>query len=165
VAFSASLKECGITPNPKWIVEGDHTMEGGMTAMKRLLSTKKMPTAIMCSNDMTAIGVLHKLYRAGLRVPDDFSIIGFDNIHIAEVTIPPLTTVEMSRLDLARAAVTALRERVELVDDSPKKSEFSIRTNLVVRESTGFPRGTMTRLEGNSVAKGGNTGRGHTQPE
>jgi LacI family transcriptional regulator len=148
VAFSASLKECGITPKPAWIVEGDHTMEGGIAAMEGLLATTKMPTAIMCSNDMTAIGVLHKLYRAGLRVPDDFSVIGFDNIHIAEVTIPPLTTVEMSRLDIARAAVTALREQVELVRDFSKKDEFCIRTNLVVRESTSFPRGTMMRLEG-----------------
>jgi LacI family transcriptional regulator len=118
-------------------------MEGGIAAMEGLLAAKKRPTAVMCSNDMTAIGVLHKLYRAGLRVPDDFSVIGFDNIHIAEVTIPPLTTVEMSRLDLARAAVTALREQVELVGDHGRKSEFCIRTNLVVRESTSFPRGTM----------------------
>jgi DNA-binding LacI/PurR family transcriptional regulator len=154
IAFSASLKECGITPNPAWIVEGDHTMEGGIAAMEGLLATKKMPTAVMCSNDMTAIGVLHKLYRAGLRVPDDFSVIGFDNIHIAEVTIPPLTTVEMSRLDLARAAVTALREQVELNGDPNKKSEFCIRTNLVVRESTSFPRGTMGHLEKKNAAKG-----------
>jgi LacI family transcriptional regulator len=94
----------------------------------------------MCSNDMTAIGVLHRLYRAGLRVPDDFSVIGFDNIHIAEVTIPPLTTVEMSRLDLARAAVTALREQVESVDSLASRSEFHIPTNLIVRESTSRPR-------------------------
>jgi len=86
---------------------------------------------------------VHKLYRARLRVPDDFSVIGFDNIHIAEVTIPPLTTVEMSRLDIARAAVTALREQVESVGNSAKKGEYCIRTNLVVRESTSFPRGTM----------------------
>jgi DNA-binding LacI/PurR family transcriptional regulator len=140
VAFLASLKECGIKPNPTWIVEGDHTMEGGIVAMEGLLATNKMPTAIMCSNDMTAIGVLHKLYRAGLRVPDDFSVIGFDNIHIAEVTIPPLTTVELSRLDLARSAVKALREQVELVDEFTKQGEFCIRTNLVVRQSTSFPR-------------------------
>src|SRR6201985_3395683 len=65
-AFSTSLKECGITPHPEWIVEGDHTMEGGIAAMEHLLTAnpKKMPTAVMCSNDMTAIGVLHKLYRA-----------------------------------------------------------------------------------------------------
>ena len=123
-------------------------MEGGIAAMDGLLAANKMPTAIMCSNDMTAIGVLHKLYRAGLRVPDDFSVIGFDNIHIAEVTIPPLTTVEMSRLDLARAAVTALRDQVELVGDFTKKDDLCIRTNLVVRESTTFPRETVIRPEG-----------------
>ena len=154
IAFSASLRECGITPNRAWIAEGDHTMDGGIAAMERLLAADKMPTAIMCSNDMTAIGVLHKLYRDGFRVPDDFSVIGFDNIHIAEVTIPPLTTVEMSRLDLARAAVTALREQVELAGDLTKKGEFFIRTNLVVRESTSFPRGTMLGLEGNNEPQG-----------
>ena len=81
--------------------------------MQQLLAGKNMPTAVMCSNDMTAIGVLHAMYRAGLRVPDDLSVIGFDDIHIAEVTIPPLTTVQMSRFDLARAAVTALRACAE----------------------------------------------------
>jgi LacI family transcriptional regulator len=146
-AFSTSLKECGITPNPAWIVEGDHTMEGGIACMERLLAAnqKKMPTAVMCSNDMTAIGVLHKLYRAGLRVPDDLSVIGFDDIHIAEVTIPPLTTVQMSRFDLARAAVTALRAQVENSDDSVPKREYKIQTDLVVRESTSSPRGTTTQ--------------------
>jgi DNA-binding LacI/PurR family transcriptional regulator len=141
-AFCISLEECGIAPNPALLVEGDHTLEGGVAAMERLLATKKMPTAVMCSNDMTAIGVLHKLYRAGLRVPDDLSVIGFDDIHIAEVTIPPLTTIQMSRFELARAAVTALRTHVEQPADS--KREYDIRTDLVVRESTGFPRGTMT---------------------
>src|SRR6202047_4376912 len=127
-AFSTSLKECGIPPNPAWIVEGDHTMKGGIAAMERLLAAnaKKMPTAVMCSNDMTAIGVLHRLYRAGLRVPDDLSVIGFDDIHIAEVTIPPLTTVQMSRFDLARAAVTALRAHVENPDDPTPKRDYKI---------------------------------------
>jgi LacI family transcriptional regulator len=147
-AFSTSLKECGIVPHPEWIVEGDHTMEGGIAAMERLLAAnaKKIPTAVMCSNDMTAIGVLHKLYRAGLRVPDDLSVIGFDDIHIAEVTIPPLTTVQMSRFDLARAAVAALRAHVENANDPTPKRDYKIQTALIVRESTGFPRGATTRL-------------------
>jgi DNA-binding LacI/PurR family transcriptional regulator len=146
-AFTVSLKECGIAPHPSWIVEGDHTMEGGIACMEKLLELKTMPTAVMCSNDMTAIGVLHKLYRAGLRVPDDLSVIGFDDIHIAEVTIPPLTTVQMSRFELARAAVTALRAHVEQSQDSPAQREFDIQTELVVRESTGFPKGTMPHLQ------------------
>jgi DNA-binding LacI/PurR family transcriptional regulator len=145
VAFSTSLRECGIAPDPAWIVEGNHTMEGGIASMERLLAAKKIPTAVMCSNDMTAIGVLHKLYRAGLRVPDDLSVIGFDDIHITEVTIPPLTTVQMSRFELARAAVTALRAHVEQPESS--KREYNIQTKLIVRESTGFPRGSMTHLQ------------------
>jgi LacI family transcriptional regulator len=147
-AFSTSLKECGIPVNPAWIVEGDHTMEGGIAAMERLLAAnaKKMPTAVMCSNDMTAIGVLHRLYRAGLRVPDDLSVIGFDDIHIAEVTIPPLTTVQMSRFELARSAVAALRAHVENSQDPTPKRDYKIQTDLIVRESTGLPRGATTRL-------------------
>ena len=143
-AFSKSLAECAIVADPAWIVEGDHTMEGGIDAMDRLLKSKHLPTAVMCSNDMTAIGVLHKLYRAGLRVPDDLSVIGFDDIHIAQVTIPPLTTIQMSCFELARAAVTALRAQVEEGGD-PKRN-YKINTHLVVRESTGFPRGTMLHL-------------------
>jgi LacI family transcriptional regulator len=144
-AFTTSLKECSIALNPAWIVEGNHTMEGGIAAMGRLLAenAKKMPTAVMCSNDMTAIGVLHKLYRAGLRVPDDLSVIGFDDIHITEVTIPPLTTVQMSRFDLARAAVTALRAHAENSAESPPRREYHIQTELVVRESTGSPRAAL----------------------
>jgi DNA-binding LacI/PurR family transcriptional regulator len=144
-AFTASLKECGIALDPASIVEGDHTMEGGIASMERLLAAKKRPTAVMCSNDMTAIGVLHKLYRAGLRVPDDLSVIGFDDIHITEVTIPPLTTIQMSRFELARAAVTALRAHVEQSENSPPKREYNIQTDLIVRESTGFPSGAKVR--------------------
>jgi len=143
VAFKQSLDECGIEVNPDWIVEGDHTMEGGIAAADKLLTGARMPTAVMCSNDMTAIGVLHKAYRAGLRVPDELSIIGFDNIHISEMMTPPLTTIQMSCFELAKAAVTALRAYVE---DTPTKRDYPISTQLVVRASTGYPRGTMLGL-------------------
>ena len=145
-AFSKAVKECGIAADPALIVGGDHTLEGGIAAMEKLLAMKPVPTAVMCSNDMTAIGVLHKLYRAGMRVPDDISVIGFDNIHIAEVTIPPLTTIQMSRFEIARAAVDALRAHAEKDGGSLPHREYKIRTDLVVRESTGFPRGTMAKL-------------------
>ena len=135
-AFSHSLKECGIPSLPKWLVEGDHTLEGGIAAMEKLLATNPRPTAVMCSNDMTAIGVLHKLYRSGLRVPDDVSVIGFDDIHIAQVTIPPLTTIRMSRFSLARSAFAALRAHVENPEASTLQREYPIQTDLIVREST-----------------------------
>ena len=142
--FKRAIQECGIKVNPKWIVEGDHTMEGGMAAAEKLLTEGNMPTAVMCSNDMTAIGVLHEAYRIGMRVPDDLSVIGFDDIHMTRMTIPPLTTIQMSCYDLAREAVMALRSHVE--KESTPKREHEIQTQLVVRESTGFPRGTMHDL-------------------
>jgi LacI family transcriptional regulator len=140
-AFQRAVEECGIKADPGRIIEGDHTMEGGMAAAEKLLTGTSLPTAIMCSNDMMAIGVLHKAYRAGLRVPDDLSVIGFDNIHLTQMTIPPLTTVQMSCSALARAAVMALRAQIEKTPSL--KSDAPIETQLVVRESTGFPRGSM----------------------
>jgi DNA-binding LacI/PurR family transcriptional regulator len=142
-AFKASMKECGLTPHASRLVEGDHTMEGGAAGMEKLLAQQPYPTAVLCSNDMTAIGVLHKLYRTGLRVPDDVSVIGFDDIHIAEVMMPPLTTIQMSRFEIAKAAFGALVSQVETPEASRGKREYKIATNLVVRESTGFPRGAL----------------------
>lgn len=142
-AFSQSLAECGIPMDQDWLVTGDHTLEGGIAAMEKILAGSRRPTAVMCSNDMTALGVLHKAYRAGLSVPRDLSVIGFDDIHMARVMIPPLTSIQMSRLELARAAVTALRAHVE---GTPHEREYRIGTQLVVRESTGFPPGTMQDL-------------------
>jgi DNA-binding LacI/PurR family transcriptional regulator len=145
-AFSRSLHECGLAPNPNWIIEGDHTLEGGIAAMEQLLAANPMPTAVVCSNDMTAIGVMHKLYRAGLRVPDDLSVIGFDGIHISEVTIPPLTTIQMSRFELARSAFHALRAHVDKSETSIPKREYDIQTDLIVRGSTSYPKPAIPRL-------------------
>ena len=116
-------------------------MEGGKAAAEKLLTGTTLPTAIMCSNDVTAIGVLQEAYRAGLRIPDDLSVVGFDNTHITQMTVPPLTTVEMSCNDLARAAVMALRAYLEGLS-SPKR-DYPVETHLVVRESTSFPRGPV----------------------
>ncbi len=143
-AFAQSLAECGIPLKREWLVEGDHTMEGGVRGMATILALNSRPTAIMCSNDMTAVGVLHTCYKASLRIPDDLSVIGFDDIQIARAAIPPLTSVQMSRVDLATAAVNALREHAE--NKSPRR-EYPIQTRLVVRESTGFPPGTMRHMQ------------------
>ncbi len=150
-AYTKSMHECGIVPDPGWIVEGDHTLEGGVAAMGQLLAQDDLATAVLCSNDMTAIGVLHKLYRTGLRVPDDISVIGFDDIHIAEVTIPPLTTIQMSRFEIAKAAFDALQSQVESPNQLIGKREFNISTSLIVRESTSYPRGTMEHLRKKST--------------
>lgn len=142
-AFRRSLQECGIPVVEARIIDGNHTMQGGITAAERLLRYENLPTAIMCSNDMSAIGVLHELSRSDVRVPDDISIIGFDDIHMAEMTIPPFTSIQISRPEMARSAVCALRTQIEY---SSSKRRYEISTHLVVRESTGFPRGAMPYL-------------------
>jgi len=138
-AFLDSLHSFGLTAEKAWVIEGDHTLDGGRDAMHRLLELKKWPTAVMCSNDMTAIGVQHALFEAKLKVPEDFSLIGFDDVHLAEYTIPPLTTVRMSCKDLAHAAVTNLLNHL-CPGATPAAPIHAIPTKLIVRQTTNVPR-------------------------
>ena len=135
-AFIQSLEEIGLTPRPDWLIEGNHTLEGGMRTTEHLLSLPERPTAIMCSNDMTAIGALRILARAGIKVPRDMSVIGFDDIHLAEFVYPPLSTVRMSRKDLARAAFESLRSAAEKLETSQPR-QWIVPTRLIVRDSSG----------------------------
>ena len=152
-AFRRSMAELGLAVPARHIVEGNHTMEGGIAAMEQLISLNELPTAVMCSNDMTAIGVLHGLYRTPHKVPKDISVVGFDDIHLSQFMLPPLTTIQMSCKDLAAAAVEALRAGIE--SDHPKilKKEWQIPTRLVVRRSSTFPRGTLPALTKNAADK------------
>jgi len=121
---------------PELIVEGNHTMEGGIDAFRRLHGLVNPPTAIMCSNDMTAIGVMRSSYEAGVSIPEDLSLIGFDNIHLSEFVVPPLTTVEMSQAELGRLAFEALFQEVQREDARPEGTAFHLKTNLVLRRTT-----------------------------
>lgn len=147
-AFVMAMAELGLKVPADHLVEGKHTMEGGIVAMEDLLKLRELPTAVMCSNDMTAIGALHALYRTTHRVPEDISVVGFDDIHLAQFMLPPLTTVQMSCRDLAAAAVEGLRAGIE--PDHPKhgKKEWRIATRLVVRQSSAFPRGSLPAMVG-----------------
>ena len=145
-AFLKSMAELGLTVPAEHIVEGDHTMEGGMGAMEHLAQLNELPTAVLCSNDMTAIGVLHTLFRTTHNVPQEISVVGFDDIHLAQFMLPPLTTVQMSCKDLAKAAVEALRAGIERDHPKAAEMEWQISTKLVVRQSTAFPRGTLPAL-------------------
>ncbi len=142
-AFRKSIAELGLTVPGGSIVEGDHSLEGGKAAMEKLLAQAELPTAVICSNDMTAIGVLHALDETTHRVPADISVVGFDDIHLAQFMLPPLTTVRMSCKELAEAAVHALRAGIEPNHPQVAQKEWPIATRLVVRRSTDFPRGSL----------------------
>jgi len=155
-AFRKSMAELGLTAPAASIIEGNHTMEGGKGAMEKLLALPELPTALICSNDMTAIGVLHALDETTHKVPKDISVVGFDDIRLAQFMLPPLTTVQMSGRDLAAAAVEALRAGIEPNHPRAEQREWRIATRLVVRRSSGFPRGSLPALEEAGV------GRRHT---
>lgn len=137
--FSAAMEAARLPVNKKWIIECNHTLKGGVAGFERLQSLATRPTAILCSNDMTAIGVLRAAYMQGLNVPKNLSVIGLDDIDFAEFTLPPLTTIRLSRADLARAAFEALRQQAEEGGSARIQREFLVSTNLVIRESTAAP--------------------------
>jgi LacI family transcriptional regulator len=109
---------------------------------------------MMCSNDVTAIGVQHALFEANLKLPDDFSLIGFDDIHLAEYTIPPLTTVGMSCKDLAFKAVGSLLSHLQL-QGSKNEPPSKITTRLIVRQTTGLPKNALVDLAGPTTKERG----------
>jgi LacI family transcriptional regulator len=158
-AFEESMREIGLKVPPELLVVGDHTMEGGMKALVELAGLPDPPTAVVCSNDMTAIGVLREAYDCGLGVPGDISVIGFDDIRIAQFTTPPLTTVQMSQTELAKLAFKALISEVERKTGSSARSEYLLTTSLVLRRSTALApaegkRATFSKVASPTAASG-----------
>lgn len=137
--FRTAMEAAGLPIQKKWIIECDHTLKGGVAGFSQLQGLASRPSAILCSNDMIAIGVLRAAYLQGLRVPQDLSVIGLDDIDFAEFTLPPLTTIRLSRADLARAAFDALRQQAEAPPNTKIQREFMVSTSLVVRGSTAAP--------------------------
>jgi LacI family transcriptional regulator len=135
-AFLASMGEIGLEVHPALIVEGTHTIEGGIVAYGKLLAGGTRPTAVICSNDMTAMGVMRKAYEEGIQIPSDLSVVGFDDIRLAQFILPALTTVQMSQAELARLAFNALLEELQRPTPSPTGTEYVLKTHLVLREST-----------------------------
>lgn len=116
------------------VEEGNHKVDGGLSAITRLLQRPSPPTAVLASNDLTAIGALRGIRQAGLRIPEDVSVVGFDDIDMAQFTEPPLTTVRLQRSELASLACNALLQSIR---GNTKGAEFGIGTHLIIRESTG----------------------------
>jgi LacI family transcriptional regulator len=135
-AFEDAMDRVGIRRSRLLVVEGDHRLEGGKRAMQTLAALHTPPTAILCSNDMTAIGVMRQAFELGIDVPRQLSVIGFDDTRLAEFMTPPLTTVQMSQAELARLAFEALLVEVSRQTPRPSGTEYPLETRLIVRGST-----------------------------
>lgn len=140
-AFIQSMQEIGLEVDRHLIVEGDHTVEGGVRASETLLDLKHRPTAILCSNDLTALGVMRKAFELSISIPTDLSVVGFDDIRLAQFVVPPLTTIQMSQSELARIAFSALMADVKRETPAPHGTEYELETNLVLRNSTALAPG------------------------
>ncbi len=136
-AFTESLRQHGAAREEHLCQEGDHRVEGGRAAMQRVLAAGRPPTAVLASNDLTAIGAIGAIHDAGLRIPEEISLIGFDGIELSAYTQPPLTTLQISRRDLAATAFRCLyHERKEAGGKRMSHREHIIQPRLVVRQST-----------------------------
>ena len=120
-----------------WLLSGDHRIEGGYLAMQKILQQKRQPTAVLASNDLTAIGAIGALQQAGLRVPRDMSVVGFDDIALSGMLHPPLTTLRLSREEIATRAFHALYKAAHHEPSPPESSPIA--PQLVIRRTTAAP--------------------------
>ena len=130
-AVTAALQQLELEPQ---ILESDNNVEGGDRSVQRLLTGRHFPTAILCSNDLTAIGALRALMNAGIHVPEDVSVLGADDIPFAELTHPPLSTVRIPREKLGELAFGVLQR---MLREKMPGTESLLDTELVIRNSTG----------------------------
>jgi LacI family transcriptional regulator, repressor for deo operon, udp, cdd, tsx, nupC, and nupG len=134
--YSAALRAAGIPPDPHLLVAvGDFTMHHGAEATARLMTTGTGVDGLVCANDLLAFGALHTLRRAGLRVPEDVAVTGWDDTPQAAYTHPTLTTVRPNLAALAAAAVGRLVDRIEQPGEPPEL--VVVPYEIVVRESSG----------------------------
>jgi LacI family transcriptional regulator len=135
--FRQALRERGLDPGPCVIQEGDWECGSGYRAMSEILEVRPRPTAIFAANDRMAIGAMSAIHATKLRVPDDISVIGLDDIEVAAYQTPPLTTVRQSFAELATRAIQLLLEIIE--GRQPDQIHIVIKPALVERQSTASP--------------------------
>lgn len=136
-ALRKAMKAAGIPFQKDFVAECDHTLEGGARGMASLLSLPSPPTAVLCCNDMAAIGALKTLSSRGLRPGRDISLIGFDDLSLCLFTQPSLSTIRFSPREIANLAFRMLMENIQVPE---AKIDYEYKTQFVLRESTGAPK-------------------------
>ena len=132
------MGELGLMIPPGYEVEGDFYPESAEKAMKKMLRLAEPPTAVFAAADMMAVGAIRAVQPAGLSVPGDVAIVGFDDIRVAELLSPPLTTIRQDMVGIGLAAGRALVEQIENPEATPPV--LTLPVELVVRASCGGER-------------------------
>jgi LacI family transcriptional regulator len=136
--YHAALRDAGIAPRPEWEVAGDFTEGGGYEATRALLRLDPRPTAIFAANDSMALGALGALHEAGLHVPDDVAVAGFDDIPLARFARPALSSVHVPIAELGERAMARLLQAMANPGTHRPRQEV-LDTTLVIRHSCGAP--------------------------
>lgn len=135
--YRQALDEAGLPFVPELVVHGDGKPEEALRAMEKLLALPQPPTAVCCYNDMSALGAMRAICVAGLRVPEDISVVGFDDLFLASYSQPRLTTV---RQPMRHMGILAMESLFRLMSGEDSAIRISVDAELVVRESTARPR-------------------------
>lgn len=135
--FRSALEEAGVPLDPALVVHGDGKPEAARAAMSQLLALPNRPTAVFCYNDLTALGALRQIADAGLRVPQDVSLVGFDDLYISQYVEPPLTTVRQPMRQMGNLAMTTL---LRLIAGEGICQDIKVPGELIVRRSTAPPQ-------------------------
>jgi LacI family repressor for deo operon, udp, cdd, tsx, nupC, and nupG len=134
--YKDALDAAGIPFDPSLVKQGDFRVESGASAMTQLLALDSPPTAVFAANDEMAFGAMTVLRARGLIVPDDMSVVGFDDQSMAAIYNPPLTTIHIPRYEIGKRAV---EELIKVINGEHAAGEVLLRTYLVERESTAKP--------------------------
>lgn len=134
--YRRALKEHGLSLPKDWVLHGDLRPASALQLAERLLTARRRPTAILAANDQMAIATIRAALKLGLRVPEDLSVVGFDNIELASYGSPALTTLGVP---LYRIGVAAAETAIRLLAGTPGNEEAWFTPELIVRESTGSP--------------------------
>lgn len=135
--YRQTLESAGIAFVSSLVVAGDGRPAGGTRAMKQLLAQPASPTAVFCYNDMSALGALSCIREHGLRVPEDISLVGFDDLLFASYADPPLTTVRQSKHQMGQVAMEIV---LKLFSGIRSETNIKMQGELIVRRSTAAPK-------------------------
>jgi LacI family transcriptional regulator len=135
--YQDALAAAGIPADPALIQDGDYTRERGQVAARQLLDRPDRPTAIFAANDLSALGVMDVAQELGLRIPQDLSLVGFDNIPEAALATPKLTTVDQSIQEMGKLATKLLIGMLRR--EAPEQQLVKVPTHLIIRESCQAP--------------------------
>ncbi|MGV3491954.1 MAG: LacI family DNA-binding transcriptional regulator [Devosia sp.] len=136
LGYREAMAEAGLEQRPEWIVGGGYNMPSGYAAGEAMLAAGELPTALFSATDEMALGFIHRLRQAGHECPRDISVIGFDDIAVAEFVDPPLTTMRQPREKIGRMATRTLIDIIEGIASENDPIHVVLTSDLVVRQST-----------------------------